>query len=295
MTLDFDFGGTVSDVLIYYGEYGGTVSLEVNGDCRVVENFPALDGTVMGGVNVIVMDTGGAGGCGVIHLTGDVDELVIGGQELWIDALSYCHACPSLLRSAFEDQVLGTIYTVGDNFTSGDATYAVLPFFPPGPTCVMPVVGGQAEVQNGNLACALGNELNLNNVNVRIDFGGPMDWLAVDYGEYGGNVDLRINGDCRNIANFNVLNGTDVGGVRVVVADYDVSGQGCGRLYATGPIEEFIIGGQELWIDWVRACAPATAGIIDSACGSPSPGRSVADPARAEPSEPLQPGDHDRL
>ena len=75
VTLDFDFGGTVSDVLIYYGEYGGTVSLEVNGDCRVVENFPALDGTVMGGVNVIVMDTGGAGGCGVIHLTGDVDEL----------------------------------------------------------------------------------------------------------------------------------------------------------------------------------------------------------------------------
>ena len=122
-----------------------------------------------------------------------------------------------------------------------------------------------------------------------------MDWLAVDYGEYGGNVNLRINGDCRNIANFNVLNGTDVGGVRVVVADYDVSGQGCGRLYATGPIEEFIIGGQELWIDRVRACAPATAGIIDSACGSPSPGRSVADPARAEPSEPLQPGDHDRL
>jgi FlgD Ig-like domain len=273
VTLDFDFGGTVQDVLIYYGHYGGTVSLELNGDCRVVPNFPVLDGTALGGVDITVIDSGAAGGCGVIRLTGDVDELVIGGSFLWVDALSYCDACPSLVRSAFEDEVLGTIYTVGDTFISGDATYAVTPFFLPGPTCSAVFVGGQAEIQNGTLACVQGNELNLNDVNVRIDFGRPVDWLVLDYGEYSGNVNLRINGDCRNIPNFNALNGADVGGVRVVVADYDVSGAGCGRLYATGPIEEFTIGGQDLFIDRVRACAQATAGILESPAAPQALGR----------------------
>ena len=175
VTLDFDFGGTVQDVLIYYGEYGGTVSLELNGDCRVVQNLPVLDGTALGGVEITVIDSGVAGGCGVIRLVGDVEELEIGGAFLWIDALSYCDACPSLVRSAFEDEVWGTIYTVGNSFISGDATYAVLPFFMPGPTCTVPFVGGTAEILDLALACGLGNELNLNDVNVRIDFGRPVD------------------------------------------------------------------------------------------------------------------------
>jgi hypothetical protein len=263
VTLSFDFGATANDIMIYYGEYGGTVSLEINGDCRVVQDFPVLDGTGQGGVGITVDDSGGPGECGVIRLLGEVDELVIGGQELWIDALSYCLDCPSLQRSAFDDLVAGTTYNVGDAFISGTAGYTVGPFFPPGPACVNPTNNGFAQAQNGNLACGNLRELNLNNVNVRIDFGEPVEWLVLGYGEYGGNVNLTINGDCRNIDNFNQLNATDVGGVRVIVSDFDVSGQSCGTLYAVGPIEGFVIGGQELWIDNVRACAQATAGISD--------------------------------
>ena len=41
----------------------------------------------------------------------------------------------------------------------------------------------------------------------------------LSYGEYGGNINLRINGDCWNAANFADLNGESVGGVTVFVTD----------------------------------------------------------------------------
>jgi len=111
VSLGFDFGGPVDDVVIYYGDYTGTVSLGVNGDCETVLDFPALDGTFQGGVAISVFDSGAPGGCGVIRLLGEITELSIGGQSLFIDALSYCQDCPSLVRSAFEDQVAGRVTT----------------------------------------------------------------------------------------------------------------------------------------------------------------------------------------
>ncbi|HWN83022.1 MAG TPA: FlgD immunoglobulin-like domain containing protein, partial [Candidatus Udaeobacter sp.] len=262
VTLDFDFGGTIDDVVIYYGDNGGTVSLGLNGDCRTVQNFPQLDGTVQGAVAIEVVDSGAAGGCGVIRLLGEIDQLTIGGQDLWIDAVSYCHVCSDVLRSAFQDQTLGTTYGVGDAFTSGAATYRVEPFFAPGPTCTGLVAGG-VRIQNGGLACSNGNELEIHDANVGIDFGTTVDRMVLSYGEYGGNVNLTINGDCRNVDNFNILNATDVGDVRVIVGDFDQSGNSCGMMYLVGPIEQLRIGGHDLLIDNLRACGLVVTGIQD--------------------------------
>jgi hypothetical protein len=263
VSLAFDFGATVTDVVIPFGEYGGTVSLEVNGDCEVVENFIELDGTNLGGVAVSVWDPNVPGqGCGVIRLGGQVASLAIGGQELFLDDLSYCISCPDLQRSAFEDQTLNATFNVGDSFTSGAATHTFFAFFPPGPDCVNPDPNGVATIGNGRNACGDGKELQLNNINDRIDFGAPLQWLALNYGEYGGNVNIRINGDCRNLDNLSDVNGSMVGGVTVWAIDYGPAGQSCGNLYAVGTIDNFRIGGQEFFIDNVRACPISTAAVI---------------------------------
>ena len=281
VTLDFDFGGTIDDVVIYYGDNGGTVSLGVNGDCRTVQNFPQLNGLIQGMVAVEVFDSGAAGGCGVIRLLGEIDQLSIGGQDLWIDAVSYCHECPDIMRSAFQDQTLGTTYAVGDAFTSGAATYRVEPFFAPGPDCTGLVAGG-ARIQNGGLACSNGNELEIHDANVGITFGTTVDRVVLNYGEYGGNVNLTINGDCRNVDNFNELNATDVGDVRVIVGDFDQSGNSCGMMYLVGPIEQLRIGGHDLLIDNLRACGLVVTGIQDP-IGVPGAGAGMLELEQNQP------------
>jgi FlgD Ig-like domain len=274
VNLDFVFGGTVTDVVIPYVELGGSVNLAINGDCRVTQNYVDFDGTVLGGVAIEVFHNGQPGqGCGVIVLAGDVDELRLGGQEVIHDKLSFCRECASpdlALRAGFDDLPLGGNYTVGTGFTSGQADFAMRPFFsPPDPACAIPFGNGFSTVVASDFACASGQELLVNNVNVAIDFNGRIESLAIAYGELGGNVNLTINGDCRNVPNFADLNGALVGGAEVRVVDFAAPGQGCGVLYASGPIDEFMLGGQELWIDQVRACRREGLAVDEPAGSSP--------------------------
>ncbi|MGD8395589.1 MAG: FlgD immunoglobulin-like domain containing protein [Candidatus Eiseniibacteriota bacterium] len=262
VTLRFDFDVTVTDIVIPYGEYGGTVDLGINGDCRVVQNFADLNGAVLGGVQIQVVDFGVPGqGCGVILLQGPVDALLVGGQELWIDNLAGCEQCTAPERSAFEDLPLFAAYPVGSSFTSEFATYEVRPFFF-GPGCTNPFSQGEAKVENNGFACGSGQEIFVNNTNLALDSPlAPYEWVLVDYGEYGGNLNLTINGDCREFDDFADVSGQLIGGVAVFAVDYGAPGQGCGKLYATGTIDEYVIGGQELYIDNLRVCPVETTGI----------------------------------
>lgn len=262
-TVSFVFGGIVTDVVIPYGEYGGTVSLEVNGSCEVVENFADLDGTFLGGVAIDVWDRGVPGqSCGTVRLGGSVESMSVGGQELFVDLVSYCHECPDLHRSAFDDQTLGTIFHVGDSFVSGAATHTLRAYYEPGVACDVWNAGGEAVIENGQNACGGGKELDLRGIADQIDFGATLDWLALNYGEYGGNTNIKINGDCVNLANLSDVNGAVLGGVLVWAVDYAQVGQSCGNLYAVGLIEEFGIAGQEFYIDNIRVC-PVGAGTSE--------------------------------
>ncbi len=66
-----------------FADLGGSVNLEVDGDLRAVEDFAELDGSAVGGAKVSVTDLGD--GRGVVRLSGRVDRLAVGGQELWVD------------------------------------------------------------------------------------------------------------------------------------------------------------------------------------------------------------------
>lgn len=145
----------------------------------------------------------------------------------------------------FESVPLGVNYVAFNSFTDSGVTMTVDLFQWSNGTWV---TGNQARADDDQMAGGSGKDINLNNVNLRFDFGpwGAED-LTVAVGEYGGNINLRINGDHRNFQNFPDINGATVGGVQVSVSG-GAQNQ-LGTLTLTGQIDDFSIGGQELWID----------------------------------------------
>ena len=144
----------------------------------------------------------------------------------------------------FEDLVVGTTYTVGVSFTTSGYTVTGNPFQLGTGTWYS---SGYAKVDNAGKAGGSGKEMNLNNINLNFNFGGSVKSISLRFGEYGGNLNIRINGDFKNFNNFVDINGTTIGGVNISVTNGH--GNDKGELKLTGTINTFEIGGQELWLD----------------------------------------------
>jgi len=147
----------------------------------------------------------------------------------------------------FEDLTLGTTYHVWDTFTTSGTPITVKPFQWGNGTWYN---GGHTTVGNAGRAGGSGNELNLNNVNLEFGLSMPLTGLSLLFSEYGGNLNIEINGNFRNFNNFENINGLTIGGVHVTVING--FGNDMGSLQLTGTISQFAIGGQELWIDDVQ-------------------------------------------
>ena len=164
---------------------------------------------------------------------------------------AFSHVDAQTCKLDFEDLVLGTSYTAGSTFTTKCVRVRVSDLFSSPPAgCVPPTTSSNVMVEDMGLACSTGNELHINNVNLEFDFGGPVKNLQILYGEYGGNINLEVNGDCQNVENFNNLPavmGTPP--VTVSIVDFGTPGNSCGMLKLSGETSSFTIGGQELWID----------------------------------------------
>jgi len=93
-----------------------------------------------------------------------------------------------------------------------------------------------------------GKDLNLNNISVRFEFKAAYSKLTLYFGEYGGNINLTINGILKNTNDFLDLDGSTVGGVLISVT---MATPEKGLLTLEGNIHSFSVGGQELWIDHV--------------------------------------------
>lgn len=150
--------------------------------------------------------------------------------------------------SEFEDVTLGDQYSVGDIFMSFFATISVEEFeFGNGTT----TNGGSITVVSEGRAGDSGNELQVNNANGSFAYPEPVHGLSLLFGEYGGNMNLEINGDFVNFDLMSQLDGTTVGNVAITV----VGGLGndTGTASFEGEIISFAVGGQELFID--KVCA----------------------------------------
>lgn len=141
----------------------------------------------------------------------------------------------------FEDLMLGATYNVGATFITSGVPVTVKAF----------MGGGNfAKVVNLDLANGSGNEMWVNNVNLDFGIPVPVSGCSLLFGEYGGNLNIEINGVFKNFENFCEINGDIIGGVHVTVVNG--LGNDKGSLHLAGMISQFAIGGQELWIDDVQ-------------------------------------------
>ncbi len=246
--LDFSFCGSLTELRVLFGEYGGNMNIDINGEFRNFANLDDLDGSMIGDVAVSVVDGFGSD-TGGLELSGRLDSFAIGGQELCIDEV-----CPSECEPAhrsplcveFEELPLGTIYSVPQRFTDSGVQLAVRVFHLGGGQWTD---GGGAQVRNEGDAGGSGQEMMVGNVNLEFDFGTTVEGLTLLFGEYGGNLNIAVNGEFKDFDDFVDIDDSVIGGAHVSVADG--LGNDVGRLELSGPIEAFVLGGQELWIDHV--------------------------------------------
>jgi hypothetical protein len=240
ITLSFDFTCQLEGLTFQFGEYGGNLNVTINGDFRNFGNFNELHGLTVGGVNVSVVN-GAGNDTGKVTLTGTIDNFSVGGQELWIDNIVPYTCCID-----FESLTSGATYTVGNTFSDSGAIMTVQSFTWSNGTSTS---AGNATVSSTGLAGAAGLDVNLNNVNISVDFQQTLQGLSLCFGEYGGNLNITINGDFRNFENFIDIHGLTIGGTQVRVING--AGNDTGKLFVFGTVTSFSVGGQELWIDHI--------------------------------------------
>ncbi|HOH31930.1 MAG TPA: hypothetical protein PLC40_19790, partial [Candidatus Hydrogenedentes bacterium] len=107
-------------------------------------------------------------------------------------------------------------------------------------------INGVATVMSGGWGSAggSGNDLSLNNINVDIAINAPC--VSFRFGAYGGNLNIEVNGELKNIVDFADIDGTTIGGVPVEVI---FLGDGKGIVELQGPVTQLALGGQEFFID----------------------------------------------
>ncbi len=147
----------------------------------------------------------------------------------------------------FSNLVVNTVYHVGDVFTDSAVginfeSFTSLDY--------QIIESGCAKIDHYQSAGGQGQDLFLNNICANFDFVHGLYRLTFLYGEYGGNVNLGINnGHFYNIENISELDGLIVDDILITVTEY---GNGQGRMTLNGTVGNFVIGGQELWIDSVK-------------------------------------------
>lgn len=151
----------LNSLSLNFGEFGGNLNLNLNGEFRNFGNFSELNGQTIGGVAITVAN-GLGNDAGTLQLAGTIKSLAIGGQELWLDNIQ-----TNGNDTAFETLTPGLPFPVGTVLDDAGVSITVEPFTLDNGT---PINTGFAEVETGGLAGGTGQELQVNNVNLRFDF-----------------------------------------------------------------------------------------------------------------------------
>ena len=163
---------------------------------------------------------------------------------IFVVAFPLATGAASDLCVRFSELTVGATYVVSNTFASAGVQCEVERFqWSAGQW----TSNGNARVQSvgpGNIGAEV-PYLWLNNVNVRLDVGTATD-VRLNYGAFGGNQNLRINGVLTNFGSMLRLHGMVLGNVRLAL---NPSTNGRGELRLTGIITDFAMGGQEFAID----------------------------------------------
>jgi hypothetical protein len=167
---------------------------------------------------------------------------------------------PHPCEPCFEDLPLGSTYYWNDSFITGPFKMFVAPIEWYGGGWYF---GGAVRVENGGRACGLDHELHTNNAVTKIfPATGAMADPYFRFGEYGGNINVEVNGDFRNVKDMIHLNGLFIGGVQFNVISGGF-GNDCGEVQMKGVVHRMALGGQEFWFDCL------TGEMLSAAAGRP--------------------------
>jgi hypothetical protein len=89
VNIRFNLDRPASMAYLRFGEYGGNLNFEINGEFVNFDDFSELQGAVFGDVTVLVTN-GSDDARGVVALVGHIEALMVGGQELWLDDVCFC-------------------------------------------------------------------------------------------------------------------------------------------------------------------------------------------------------------
>jgi len=160
-------------------------------------------------------------------------------------------AAAAIAHYDFEALASGTTFVFLDTVVASDATMELRRFqWSNGQW----TDGGIATVVTSNFAAgSTDQELNLNNIMVRVIPDVPAQGVTYRYADLGGNVNLGVNGDHRNTGDLMDLDGTVVGGCDVEVTEIAIPGGVRGEVTITpqagNAIDMTGVGGQEFYID----------------------------------------------
>ena len=146
----------------------------------------------------------------------------------------------------FEDLTPGATYTVGDTISTSGKDIAVEQFQLGGGNWYS---SGEAKVDTDNYSKGSGNDMNPGYVNLRFLYDYPVEKITLQFGDLGGNSNIKVNNDFQNVPDIMNLNGTVLGGVQVTINAIQQGANWYGTMILDGTINDFSIGGQELWID----------------------------------------------
>ena len=267
INLTFVSSALTSGFSFSFGEYGGSVNLGVNNDLQTSNNMEDFNGKTIGGAQVSVTGATGGQGTGTVTVSGTIRSFTVGGQEFFLD-----HICPGGGDGPvdvpdcyeFEDQDAKLVLRVGDttpatSSTGNSVTVLGEPFTWSNGQVTQE---GSAAIRTTGQAGHTGNEFAVNNILLKfIPTESFPNGVSILFGEYGGNVNLEVNGELANVSNFSELSGTSLGGAQILVTGG--TGQGLGELHIIGELKEFGIGGQELFIDHLCQLPVKAISVVD--------------------------------
>ncbi len=261
-------GITVAEVTFEYLDQGGVENLMVNGAAMYVGDLHLAPAAIAPGITCSVTWTTTALGIhGEVKLTGDVQDLIVGGQEFFMDDVCVVEGGSGGGCDLLVDH---ESLTIGDAWGAPYAT-------PPGswmftedtiPVFIgeyLGVTGGwyynYCEVVAAPVGMGTSNVMNMNNVVNLYDIGSTgytTTSVTFEYADYGGEENLEVNGAPRYVGDMHLAPAAIAPGVTFSVVTWAIPGGIAGKVTLTGAVDKLIIGGQEFLADDI--CVEGTAG-----------------------------------
>ncbi len=282
-------GCPVTEVTIEFRDMGGDANFQVNGGPLFIGDlFVDVPPNPAAGVTYSVSGTPNDG---LITLTGLIDKVRIGGQEFWVDNIcAECGEPPADCEFLVhhESQLLGQCYGPCSGHVPGDLWFAEngIRVFGERFDTGSGVAFNQATIDLAFSGFGDAHVMALNNISARYGMGAipcDVEKVTFEFIDLGGIENFRVNGGTLYVGDIDVVVPPNPApGVTFSITTVAVPGGIRGEVTLEGPIQSFLVGGQEFWVD--NICAEC--GVLDAGAASTPSAQTQLAPVTPNPARP---------